>query len=1091
MLEQEENQKEIIDYLLKSKNYPVLHEGVPLFLFEFFIFDMVMPKEVFILIKQPMLILRLLDFPSQTLLGTKQENKFKISFNTGKSCFFEMEIEHFKQALKDEPLYIMLVDVNFGDMKIIASSKLNVSVFAYDQFCQFSGVPPLPRRNVLKLFDNKLNNVCEFDVSLLIRREYFKYKADQEGKLNQDEVFTKSDLKNSHVIDENIISNSKRDHEKEFLSNKPKSIVIENNAITEIERTKNIIHNKSISHHTEVNTYNNQTKPNIKTDLNKSCNIANNKIDSSTNTNNLNKTKTTNNQLKNSVNKNHSNQTNTKSNNFIQQMVDPASKSYAKDLKEFLSGNKNNNPPPLYYYSQKQNQINAMDKRKYENKKKQEEEERIKNINVVISYENNSNTNTNNNTRYNNNNKDNNFRESRESFTKIEKNTSKNYNNNKPNNNIENSKNNNFLNNNSESDYLDAYNRNSNRIVSFINNEKLSKKETNIKERVNHTSYNEFKNQKIKQMENSNSKYFYNPNDKNYEKQMKEVNYYYTNASYKDPNDMEYLKNPNYDEIQKMWMTNMLKKLSSYMTSSTEANFTINKRDNEIKDRDKYLYINTGNTNTNINDYNIHNISAINPRQSDIFRSNDFYIASQKNQTRISGNNQYNRDTGDKFLNKNSLDENEDIEAILNAKFDGSIQQDSDNKTFSPENRKNPSSNLKYNHPFNIKNKKIENKPIMENSESHNKTNSEIVEDLVNIHTQNIVEVAKKNSKSKFSSKHDTKVSSNHNKTYNDTFNKEESIREESRINNKFNNYDYNNDQNDKDNEIEDNDDVPSLTIESRIYNNTKHRVQVNNKTKSPQKRNQNSTYLDNYDDSEIMEDLILSTKHNISKKYTLSNNKNSNSNKKLKESEISESIDMNLIDRSNSPQPLKASNNRNIINTNTYNDTQEILSEDSLNNKIDKTKGNDKFIHVLNRSSNKEFRLKNSSSKKIVNDSICDNYEDFDVLSEKSLRNKFGNKKISMVKTEESQIKEEVNISSGDYYKFDVKDKTIRTNSSAISDDYKNKFDKNDNESQNFENEDPINQNTLSQENNKEKKNNNTTINTDYIQEGTFDEEY
>ena len=96
-----------------------------------------------------------------------------------------MELNELKENLTNQPMYIMFIDKNFGDMKIIGSSRLNISIFAYDSFLQFSGSVPKPRRNILKLFDNSLEKIAEFEMSLLIRREYYKYEVNT-FPLNQD-----------------------------------------------------------------------------------------------------------------------------------------------------------------------------------------------------------------------------------------------------------------------------------------------------------------------------------------------------------------------------------------------------------------------------------------------------------------------------------------------------------------------------------------------------------------------------------------------------------------------------------------------------------------------------------------------------------------------------------------------------------------------------------------------------------------------------------------------------------------------------------------------------------------------------------------
>ena len=88
--------------------------------------------------KQPLLSFRLFDFPTQTIEGKIDLEKECVIFKQGKSCFFEMEVEYLKEYLRSEPLYIMFIDMNHGDMQILGSSKVNVSIFGYDNFLNYN-----------------------------------------------------------------------------------------------------------------------------------------------------------------------------------------------------------------------------------------------------------------------------------------------------------------------------------------------------------------------------------------------------------------------------------------------------------------------------------------------------------------------------------------------------------------------------------------------------------------------------------------------------------------------------------------------------------------------------------------------------------------------------------------------------------------------------------------------------------------------------------------------------------------------------------------------------------------------------------------
>ena len=79
-----------------------------------------------------------------------------------------MEVSELRESLVNQPMYIMFVDLNHGDTKVIASSRLNISIFSYDSFLQYSGDTPKPRRNILKLFDNALQKFEQFHLQFCL-----------------------------------------------------------------------------------------------------------------------------------------------------------------------------------------------------------------------------------------------------------------------------------------------------------------------------------------------------------------------------------------------------------------------------------------------------------------------------------------------------------------------------------------------------------------------------------------------------------------------------------------------------------------------------------------------------------------------------------------------------------------------------------------------------------------------------------------------------------------------------------------------------------------------------------------------------------
>jgi hypothetical protein len=150
---------------------------MPVFLYEFFVYELYAPKEILKFLKQPLLCFRLLDFPTLTLEGFVEANTEKIVFNQGKSSFFEMEMNELKDKLINQPLYIMFLDLNYGNINIIANCRLNISLFSYDTFLNYdiNSKGPEPRKNILQLFDNRMEQVAEFEMALLIKREYYKF----------------------------------------------------------------------------------------------------------------------------------------------------------------------------------------------------------------------------------------------------------------------------------------------------------------------------------------------------------------------------------------------------------------------------------------------------------------------------------------------------------------------------------------------------------------------------------------------------------------------------------------------------------------------------------------------------------------------------------------------------------------------------------------------------------------------------------------------------------------------------------------------------------------------------------------------------
>ena len=243
---QNENEEylSMVNYLISQLNkakvnaFPVKNQStsLPIFLYEFFVFELYLPSELLKFIKQPILAFRLLDFPSLTLEGSLNYQKQSIIFNQGKSSYFEMDLLDLKDNLLNQPMYIMFLDLNHGNIKVIGNCRLNVSLFTYDSFLNYGKGPiPEPRRNILQLFDNTMEKIGEFEMTLLIRREYYKFDKNIEIKENTKSVVIKKAKKKK----QNLI----RDKNESLMykgqsPKKQKTIIYDNNKISNSKYTQ-------------------------------------------------------------------------------------------------------------------------------------------------------------------------------------------------------------------------------------------------------------------------------------------------------------------------------------------------------------------------------------------------------------------------------------------------------------------------------------------------------------------------------------------------------------------------------------------------------------------------------------------------------------------------------------------------------------------------------------------------------------------------------------------------------------------------------------------------------------------------------------
>jgi hypothetical protein len=130
----------------------------------------------------------------------------------------------------------MFLDLNHGNIKVIGNCRLNVSLFTYDSFLNYGKGPiPEPRRNILQLFDNTMEKIGEFEMTLLIRREYYKFDKNIEIKENTKSVVIKKAKKKKP----NLI----RDKNESLMykgqsPKKQKTIIYDNNKISNSKYTQ-------------------------------------------------------------------------------------------------------------------------------------------------------------------------------------------------------------------------------------------------------------------------------------------------------------------------------------------------------------------------------------------------------------------------------------------------------------------------------------------------------------------------------------------------------------------------------------------------------------------------------------------------------------------------------------------------------------------------------------------------------------------------------------------------------------------------------------------------------------------------------------
>ena len=91
----------------------------------------------------------------------------RLAFGNGKSTSFKMHSEDLRAGLLTKPFYVMFIDSSSGNVQMLASSNVNVSVLGQKyEFFERETVNVNLRRNYVYLFDQTQREAVKMDVSL-------------------------------------------------------------------------------------------------------------------------------------------------------------------------------------------------------------------------------------------------------------------------------------------------------------------------------------------------------------------------------------------------------------------------------------------------------------------------------------------------------------------------------------------------------------------------------------------------------------------------------------------------------------------------------------------------------------------------------------------------------------------------------------------------------------------------------------------------------------------------------------------------------------------------------------------------------------
>ena len=109
-----------------SMEQSVREPGEYFFKFQFFVHQLALTKDFFN-VARPAVAIRFLDFPTLILHGELMQDG-RLSFGKGKSTSFKMHSEDLRAALLTKPFYVMFIDASSGNVQMLASSNINISV---------------------------------------------------------------------------------------------------------------------------------------------------------------------------------------------------------------------------------------------------------------------------------------------------------------------------------------------------------------------------------------------------------------------------------------------------------------------------------------------------------------------------------------------------------------------------------------------------------------------------------------------------------------------------------------------------------------------------------------------------------------------------------------------------------------------------------------------------------------------------------------------------------------------------------------------------------------------------------------------------